>query len=163
VITNMDIQTLLILQIVADIVLCIAILVLLWIIRRNVRKPESILDNKSLHEFRRLLDESQIFGTHFLQALEDGREVLKEISVNLDAKEKVIRSLIGQSEQQIEKLKKAGKANEDKPPASGNMYSDVVNWSRQGLSNQEISRVSGLAEGEVELIVDLANKKESNR
>jgi len=159
----MDIQTLLIFQIIADVVLCVAIILLLWIIRRNVRQPRSIIDNKSLNEFRRLLDESQIFGTHFLQALEDGREVLKEISANLDVKEKVIRSLISQSEEQIAKLKKAGTANEDNPSISGNVYGDVVNWSRQGLSNQEISRVSGLAEGEVELIVDLANKKESNR
>jgi len=159
----MDIQTLLIFQIVADIILCLAVLFLLWIIRKNIRQPSNRLDDKSLNEFRRLLDESQIFGTHFLQALEDGREVLKDISATLDAKEKVIRVLIGQSEEQIEKLKKSQAAKENHAPAPENIYSDVVRLSKQGLSNAEISRVAGLAEGEVELIVDLALKRESSR
>jgi hypothetical protein len=159
----MDIQTLLIFQIVADIILCVAILFLLWGIRKSVRQPKNMIDKNSLNEFRRLLDESQIFGTHFLQALEDGRDVLKEIASTLNAREKVIRNLIHQSEDQIEKLKNAKAPTESSLPATGNIYSDVVNLARQGLSNRDISKVSGLAEGEVELIVDLAHKRESNR
>jgi len=159
----MDIQTLLIFQIVADIILCVAILFLLWVIRKSVRQPKNVIDKDSLNDFRRLLDESQIFGTHFLQALEDGRDVLREIASTLSAREKVIRNLIHQSEEQIEKLKDAKTPKESSQPATGNIYSDVVNLARQGLTNREISKVSGLAEGEVELIVDLAHKRESNR
>lgn len=159
----MDIQTLLIFQIVADIILCVAILFLLWVIRKSIRQPKNMIDKDSLNDFRRLLDESQIFGTHFLQALEDGRDVLREIASTLNAKEKVIRNLIHQSEEQIEKLKDVKAPKESSQPATGNIYSDVVNLAKQGLTNREISKVSGLAEGEVELIVDLAHKRENNR
>lgn len=156
---NMDIHSLLIFQIAADVVLCLAIIYLLRVINRGIRNRKPDMEDQSVNEFRRLLDESQIFGTHFLQALEDGREVLKEIAAAVEEKEKTLKALISESDEQIKRLSVQKKMAEGGSRDSDQRYNDAIGMARQGLNRQEIARMSGLAEGEVALIMDLVNKR----
>jgi hypothetical protein len=158
----MDIHSLLIFQIAADVVLCVAIIYLLRVINKNIRNRKFDVDDQPVNEFRRLLDESQIFGTHFLQALEDGREVLKEIAVAVEEKEKILKALISESDEQIKKLTSQKKMTEGINSESDKRYNEAIGMARQGLSPHEIAKMSGLAEGEVALIMDLVNKRSAN-
>lgn len=156
---NMDIHSLLIFQIAADVVLCVAIIYLLRVINKSIRNRKTDPEDQSVNEFRRLLDESQIFGTHFLQALEDGREVLKETAAAVEEKEKILKALISESDEQIKKLTSQKKTAESNNQDSDKRYNDAIGMARRGLNQQEIARMSGLAEGEVALIMDLVNKR----
>lgn len=158
----MDIHSLLIFQIAADVVLCAAIIYLLRVINKSIRNRKFDTGDQQVNEFRRLLDESQVFGTHFLQALEDGREVLKEIASAVEEKERILKVLISESDEKIRMLTSQKKMADSVNPDSDKKYNDAIGMARQGLSRHEIARQSGLAEGEVALIMDLVNKKSAN-
>jgi hypothetical protein len=138
---------------VADGILCIAIIVLIIIVNREVRKRKSGPDENSLLEFKRLLDESQTSTNHLLEVMDESRKSLKEIVYVLNEKELKLKALVEESKVEYEKLKAKG------PRTDGDMidrrYEDVVTMVKEGLTKKEISQKLELPEGEIDLIIDL--------
>jgi ATP/maltotriose-dependent transcriptional regulator MalT len=149
----MSTQLLLTCLLIADVILCVAIVFLIIIVNREVKKRRSGLDEKALREFKNLLDESQTSTNHLLEVMNESRKALKEIAYVLDQKEGTLRALIEESKIECEKRR------ENIPPIDGTALKrkneDVLSMVAQGLSKKEISQRLSMTEGEIELIIDL--------
>jgi DNA-directed RNA polymerase specialized sigma24 family protein len=149
----MSTQLLLTCLLIADVILCVAIVILIVIVNREVKKRRSGLDEEALREFRKLLDESQSSTNHLLEVMNESRKSLKEIAYALDQKEGTLRTLIEESRIECEKIRK------NAPPIEGaalkGKNEEVLSMAAQGFSKKEISQRLSMTEGEIELIIDL--------
>ncbi|MCG6538068.1 MAG: hypothetical protein L7F78_25970 [Syntrophales bacterium LBB04] len=147
----MNLQVLLIFQLVADIVLCIAVVFILYLVTKENRKNNvRQIDPAVLAEFQKALNESQTAATYLIQTMNDSRRALKEIAYALDEREKRLISLLNQSDAATQKLETV---------AAGSRYEGVLEMVRQGMDAGEIVRLSGFTKGEVDLIIALDTKK----
>lgn len=153
----MNIEQLLFFQIIADVVLCAAIFLLLRAMLKDIKKRPEGVNEKSFSEFRKMLDESQDSAGNLLQAMDECKTVLEEIAGSLNEKEKRLKTLISQSDIQLEKLNV--KSSETGETLTNKKYDDVIKMARQGLSEEEISKSLSLSEGETHLIIDLDRRK----
>jgi ATP/maltotriose-dependent transcriptional regulator MalT len=149
----MSLNLLFVCLLVADVILCLAIIILIVIVNREIKKRRGGPDENSLMEFRNLLNESQVSTNHLLEVMNDSRKALKEIAYVLDEKEGKLRALVEESRIEYEKLLAAvphtNKDNLDK------RYEEVIAMVKQGLSKKEICQKLELTEGEIDLIIDL--------
>jgi ATP/maltotriose-dependent transcriptional regulator MalT len=141
----------------ADVILCFAVIALIVIVNREVKKRRSGLDENTLTEFKKLLDDSQASTNYLLEAMNESRKSLKEIAYALDEKEGKLRALVEESKNEYEKLKTSI------PHTDGDTldkrYEEVITMVKQGLTKKEISQRLELTEGEIELIIDLDRTK----
>lgn len=149
----MSTQLLLTCLLIADVILCVAIVILIIIVNREVKKGRSGLDENALREFRNLLDESQSSTNHLLEVMNESRKSLKEIAYVLDQKEGTLRALIEESKVECEKIRVNTPHIEGAPAERKN--EDVLSMVARGLSKKEISQRLSMTEGEIELIIDL--------
>ena len=137
----MSVNLLLVGLLIADVILCLAIIILIVIVNREIKKRRGGPDENSLMEFRNLLNESQVSTNHLLEVMNESRKALKEIAYVLDEKEGKLRTLLEESRIEYEKLVAAlpqsDKDNSDK------RYEAVISLVKQGLSKKEISSEIG--------------------
>ena len=156
----MNLQVILWFQIVADIALCIVIILFLWIITRDIKKKPYGVDENSLSEFRKLVDESRQSADHLFNALDEGRKSLKKIAFALDEKERKLKVLIEESDNRLEKTNFKKLEPETEESLQGvKKYEQVVKMAGKGFANSDIAHALGLAEGEISLIIELDRKK----
>lgn len=93
--------------------------------------------------------------------MEESRKKLKEVVQLLDKKEKSCREIIEQSLELPDSFRNGGE--ERMPASSDNQYGNVIEMFGQGLAEQEISRLTGLTEGEIGLIIDLHRSTKENK
>lgn len=156
----MDIHLLLIFQIFADFVLCIAILFLLRQLNKKVTISSPTLpavSEKAIGEFKTLLEESQLAASNFLAAMEESRRELREFVQLLDKKEQSCREIIEQSGAWQASWRGGG--GDSAPSLPAHPYRELMEMSGQGLTVPEIAKRTGLAEGEIGLILDLHRSK----
>ena len=154
----METQTILIFLIIADAVLCIAVLFLLSRIGKHISRPQSpVYDGEHLLEFQRLLDESQDAAAGFFRTLDINCNKFKELASELEERERSLTALIREVQKKSEKFKLIGGGADD--PSSEEKHNSVIDLLRAGLSVEEIAARSGLPAGEVSLIIDLERKK----
>ena len=149
-------QVFFIIQILADIALLAVIVFFIYRIHEESRRKPAGVDPRMLAEFRKLLAESQNGSASLVQAMDEGRKALKEISRALDEKEYRLKRIIEQSEIQIEKAAPKSRAGEFAGEAG---FAEAVRMARQGMDPKEISKHLGLPEGEVSLILDLDRRR----
>ncbi len=149
----MSTQLLLTGLLIADVILCFVIIVLIIIINREVKKRRNGIDENSLREFKKLLDDSQASTNYLLEAMNESRKSLKEIAYVLAEKEGRLRALIEESQIACDKLKVSA-PNIDNDLID-RKYEDVITLVRQGLAKKEISQRLDVTEGEIDLIIDL--------
>jgi len=142
----MTIELMLGFQILADVVLCLAIIVLIRIVNKS---PGA--NAETLAEFRKLIEDSRRSADYLFQTLNEGRKSLKEIAYALDEKEKRLKTLIEEPDRDLKEDLNRGKK-----------YEEVVKMAGRGLTEKEIAHTLDLAEGEVCLILDLDRKKNEN-
>ncbi|MCG6536075.1 MAG: hypothetical protein L7F78_15590, partial [Syntrophales bacterium LBB04] len=89
----MDITSVLIFQIIADVALCIAVLFLLISIGRKVNKanPRAV-DGEHLVEFQKLLGQSQQDAALFFAKLDESFSKFQDLTLQLDEKEERLRA-----------------------------------------------------------------------
>lgn len=149
----MSTQLLLTCLLIADVILCVAIVLLIVFVNREVKRGRTVLDAKALQEFRSLLDESQSSTNHLLEVMNESRKSLKEIVYALDQKEGTLRALIEESKIEYERIR-ANTPHSD-GTALEKQNKDVLSMVAQGISVREISHRLSMTEGEIELIIDL--------
>lgn len=147
-------------QIGIDVLMCGLILYFLWRVGKKPTEPVAG-DERARQELQRLIAESQDSARQFLDALAEGRKALKEIAYALDERETRLRTLCLRADA----LTADAGADTDADNASPVLASQeqVRRMAIDGASVPEIVRQTGLAEGEVRLIIDLARSRDENR
>ena len=149
----MSTQLLLACLLITDLILCLAIIILVVIFNREIKKRRSGPDENAFIEFRKLLDESQTSTNHLLEVMNESRKALKEIAYVLNEKEGQLRILVEESKNEYEKLK--SRVSRTEVDTLDKRYEDVIAMVRQGLTTKEISQKLELTVGEIDLIIDL--------
>ncbi len=145
-------------QIIIDLFIFLTILFLLRRIDKNTPKIDSTVQEALLADFRKLLEDTHDSTTHFLETVEDSKKDLSTLFAQLDNKEKKLSALFKEAEEMIKKLDSVKPVAVPSPPEGGK-YGEVIRMLQQGLSRDEISRQSGIPEGEINLILDLEKTK----
>lgn len=146
------------LQILIDIALLMAIVILIWRINSNLKKPLLKSQQDLMKELKQVMKESQVSSDIFLQALEKSRIALKEIALELDIKEKRVRSLLSDKDNDgnLTSRNRISNVHEEK-------YQQVVDLIRKGYSEEKTAEITGFSEAEIGLIIDLFRiKNEKN-
>ncbi len=157
--TEINPQIFFAIQVVADVVLCIAVVFIISRIQQDLKKRMSF--EKTLSALQRLIVESQKTTAGLLEAMEDSKKTLRDMSLSIDEKEARLNRLIERANTHIDKLDKTSAVIGDALP--GKKYDEVLRLSGQGLPPAEISQSLGLSEGEVQLIIDLSRHRSENR
>jgi len=141
-----------------DALMCGLILYFLWRVGKitAIHRPGSEPDRQ---ELQRLIGESQQSAQQFLEALAEGRKALKEIAYALDEREARLQAACNRAEALTARVE---------PGADGGDSSfldreHVLQMANGGASIPDIVRKTGLTEGEVHLIIDLARSRDKNR
>jgi hypothetical protein len=142
-------------QIFADLVLFFAIIFLIRIVNREIKKRSCEIDAELLPELKKLIADSQNSADYLLQTVNEGRKSLKETAYALDEKEKRLRFLLEESDSRIKEMKLGDSNRREK-------YEEVRKLAKQGLSEKEIAHMFNLTEGEICLILNLDRKKNEN-
>ncbi len=153
----MEISNPVILQLVIDLALLAAVLFLLWRLNASVRNPILKSHREMMQDLKAIMDESQTSSEAFLQALEQSRLALKELAMELDLKEKRVKSILSKAES----VQPENGANMPSGSAP-DKYARVVEMIRKGYSEAETARVTGFTEPEIGLIIDLYRVKNEN-
>ncbi|MEN6319169.1 MAG: hypothetical protein ABFD82_10500 [Syntrophaceae bacterium] len=151
----MSTQIILACLLIADGVLFLAMIALIVIVNREVKKRRTGLDENSLAEFRKLLDDSQASTNHLLEVMNESRQSLKEIVYVLDEKEGKLKALIEESKTECAIRTVKDSQTDTDTDVMDKRYKDVITMVKQGLTKKEISQKLELTEGEIDLIIDL--------
>jgi hypothetical protein len=148
-------------QIGIDVLICALILYFLW--RFGQKSTGTVVSGEQeRQELGRLIAESQKSAQQFLDALAEGRRALKEIAYALDERESRLKTLCLRADAlSSDPDSKVPDADAD---SSASLNKEkVLRMAIDGSSVPDIVRQTGLAEGEVRLIIDLARSRDENR
>ena len=153
----MEIQSPVFLQILIDLALLIAVMILIWRVNSNLKKPLIKSHQDMMKDLKEVMAQSQTSSENFLEALEKSRLALKEIALELDLKEKRVKTLLAKSDN-------AGNGAEGRPKPGDprDKYKQVVEMIRQGYTEAQTSETTGFTEAEIGLIFDLYRVKNEN-
>jgi len=149
-------QIFFIIQFLADVALLAVIVFFIYRIHEESRRRPAGVEPRMLAEFRKLLAEAQNGSASLVQAMDEGKKALKDISRALDEKEYRLKRIMEQSEIQLEKAAPNPRAGEFAGEAG---FAEAVRMARRGMDPKEISKHLGLPEGEVSLILDLDRRR----
>jgi hypothetical protein len=151
--TDMLIQ----MQIAADVVLLIALFFFFRYVNSSMKKKERGPSEKSLREFKQLLEDSKRLSEEFVDAIDAGRRSLKGILHAIDEKEKHLGSLIEKSES----LSSPDEQRNDLFKGQG-YHQKVLDMAAEGISDQKIADLLDITEGEIKLILNLHSHQRRN-
>ena len=155
----MEIKYLLFLQIIADVILCGAILFMLLRLKHNMGKTANpMINEEHLLELSKLIKESREEAGHFADAMEDGCRTFKGLAGKLEEKEAILLGLIYKIEKSLENIK----IPEDHSllPRENPLevqHEHISKAYKEGATIKEIAERLALPEGEVSLIIGLKN------
>lgn len=148
-------------QVGIDVLMCGLILYFLWRVGKKTHEPV-VGGEQARQELQRLIAESQKSAQQFLDALAEERKSLKEIAYALDERESRLRTLCLRAEALSADAEPEAADADDASSISVN-HEQVLQMAIDGTSVPDIVRQTGLAEGEVRLIIDLARSRDENR
>ncbi len=144
-------------QIVIDVVFFVTVLLLLHRLSGKIDKRRPAVNASEMDEFKDVMRESQTVTQQFVDAIEENVRALNSLSHQLDEKEKRLAALLARADSAIKSMEiKKGKP-ETVPPMEG--YEGVVKMVQQGLSREEVSKRTGVSEGEVNLVMELVRAR----
>lgn len=153
----MDFQNPILIQIALDSALFVAIIILLWRVNAHIKNPPLGFQREMIDELKSLIAESQANADKFLQALEQSRLVLKEVALELDLKEKRVKTILEESRRTSELIEPKTSRNDS--AFSQSKYSEVLKMLKKGYSEEETARLTGFTQAEIGLINDLSQIK----
>jgi len=153
----MDVKTILIFQLIADILLCMAFLFLLLRIGRNIKRhAAAVADDRYLAEFKKLLQDSQNDAARFFLKVDESIEKFNELALSLERKEESLKRLVQDVHGQGDAGGTMGRAVSE--ISSEKRHDQIMKLLETGLTPEQIAGCTGLTIGEVMLIVDLEKK-----
>ncbi len=148
-----------VIQVVADVVLCIAVVLIISRISQDLKKRRKFV--KMMTELKRLIMESQKATAGLLEAMEESKKALRDVSLSIDEKEARLNRLIERASSHIDKLDKTSAGIEEVLPGKKN--DEVLRLAGRGFAPAEIAESLGLSEGEIRLIIDLSRRRSESR
>jgi DNA-binding NarL/FixJ family response regulator len=158
--TDINPQIFFAIQVAADVVLCLAVIFILSRVNRELKGRKSTIDPRAMSELGRLIQESQNATSNLMQAMEESRKALRDVSLSIDEKEDRLMRLMKQASSHIDRLDKTSAVLEALP---GKRNGEVIRLADQGFTPAEIADSLGLTEGEVSLILDLSRRRSDGR
>ena len=159
--TDINPQLFFAIQVAADVVLCLAVIFILSRVNRELKGRKSTIDPRAMSELGRLIQESQNATSNLMQAMEESRKALRDVSLSIDEKEDRLMRLMKQASSHIDRLDKTSAVLEEALPGKRN--GEVIRLADQGFTPAEIADSLGLTEGEVSLILDLSRRRSDSR
>jgi len=149
------------LQLIIDIVFFVTILFLLWQLDRKIGKQRPPVDRETFLELEEMITRSQEQADQFLKAIEEREQGIQNLLRKLDSQEKKLLGMIEQAEGLSEGLaeQQAALKKDPGPDSFTDRYAAILQMIRQGLSPEEVAKRSGMAEGEVNLVVALSQTR----
>jgi len=148
-----------VIQVVADVVLCLAVVFIIARVNQDLKKRKSFV--KTMAELKRLIEESQKATAGLLEAMEESKKALRDVSLSIDEKEARLNRLIEQASSHIDKLDQTSAGLEEAIPEK--RTDAVIRLAGQGFTQAEIAESLGISEGEIRLILDLARRRSDSR
>ena len=149
--------TLLHLQIIIDAVFFIVILILLRQLKMSISKKRSAVNGSTIQDLKKIVMESREFAGEFMTAIEENKTAFHKIARQLDNKAKQLTILLEEAERSINKLDSCHEKSAPASPKEG--YNEVIKMIQQGMSREEVVKRSGITEGEVNLVIELARTR----
>lgn len=134
-------------QIVVDVFLCGAIFAAVRKI--GSKNTGGTIDRRLVDELERLVEESQRATDKYMEALEEGRKSAEEVVHLLMEKERRGREL----------LERINKTLADAAALPPSVCRSVEQMAAEGMDVKDITRTTGLNEGEVKLMVNLFQQR----
>lgn len=134
------------LQVTVDFILCVAIFAAL---KRMGKPKEGGVDRKLMRDLERLIEESRMATEQYMEALEEGRRSAEETAYLLMERERRGREV----------LERINKTLSEAANVPVSVYRSVEKMAEEGMDFREIAKVTGLNEGEVRLMVSLAQRR----
>ena len=148
-------------QVLADVILCAAVVFILGRVNRELGRRPSGVDPASLAELKRVIEDSQKATTALIGAMEESKKALRDISRAIDEKEARLRDCMEKASARIDRLDEADDGEAEGRHGRG--HDEVLRLAGQGFTPPEIAGSLGLTEGEVRLILDLARRSRNGR
>ena len=156
----MDIQNPIFVQIAIDLALFIAVVILLWRVNANIKNHDVSNHQEMISELKIIIAQSQNTADKFLDTLEKSRKSLKEIALELDIKEKRVKTLLEKPQKEMESFN--GKPILRDANLNQGKYAEAINMIKKGYSVEETATATGFPEAEIGLIADLSRIKNEN-
>jgi len=144
-------------QIIVEVVFFGAILFLLWRLKRDIEKYRPLADGSVMDHLKRIMADSQEFADGFVTQMEENKHALNKLARQLDEKEKRLATLLDKAETAMKQMN--SERGDSESVLSAKRYDDVINLVQQGMNREEVSKQSGLTEGEITLIMELAQAR----
>lgn len=144
-------------QIIVEMVFFGAILFLLWRLKREIGKYRPLADGSVMDPLKRIMADSQDFARGFVSLMEENKHALTSLARQLDDRERRLATLLKEAESVIKRLDSGQGKSE--APSSTKRYDDAINLIQQGMNREEVSKHSGLTEGEISLIMELSQAR----
>lgn len=144
-------------QIMVEAVFLGAILFLLWRLKRDIEKYRPLADGSVMNHLLKIMADSQEFADGFVMQMEENKHALNKLARQLAEKERSLAVLVDQAEAAIKKINSG--QGDSATVLSEKRYDDVINLVQQGMNQEEASKQSGLTEGEIDLIMELARAR----
>jgi hypothetical protein len=145
------------LQIIVETVFFVAVLLLLWRLKRNIEKYRPLADGSVIADLKKITIDSQESADGFIAMLEENKQKLSRVARQLEEKEGRLAVLIEEAETAIKKLGEERVKLESS--FSRKSYDHVIDMVRQGMSREELAVQTGFTEDEINLIVAFARAK----
>ncbi len=157
--TDINPQVFFVIQVVADVLLCLAVVFILTRVQQDLKKRQDFVRNMA--GLKQLIEESQKATAGLLEAMEESKRTLREVSLSIDEKEDRLNRLIERASSHIDKLDKTSAGLDNVLPER--RYDEVLRLAGRGFTPAEIAESLDLSEGEISLILDLARRKSDTR
>jgi ATP-dependent protease HslVU (ClpYQ) peptidase subunit len=144
-------------QIIVEVVFFGAILFLLWRLKREIEKYRPLADGSVMDHLKKIMADSQEFADGFVTQMEESKQALNRLARQLDEKEKRLSMLVDKAEAAMKQMN--SERGDSESVLSTKRYDDVINLVQQGMNREEVSKQSGLTEGEITLIMELARAR----
>ena len=154
----MEVQSVFISQIVADVILCLAILFLSLRMGKNSSETKPpVIDQKSLLQFQQLLTESRGDADRLFSTLDESYRKFHDLAMSLENQEGRLSALVEKINGQTEKFEMAEQVRDEH--SSEKKYERILKLLEEGLPVEEIAAQTGVTSGEILLIDDLEKTK----
>ena len=144
-------------QIIVEMVFFGAILFLLWRLKREIGRYGPLADGSVMDPLKRIMTDSQDFANGFVSMMEENKHALTNLARQLDDRERRLAMLLKEVESVIKRLDSEQSKSES--ASSTKRYDDVIKLVQQGMNREEVSKQSGLTEGEINLIMELSRAR----